>query len=97
MVIPPYYPDHPVTRQDWAQYLDSASELDRKVGRILEQLETDGLADTTIVVFMGDHGQAHVRGKQFCYEEGLHIPLIIRLAEARPRPQESMPGRWTTA
>ena len=27
---------------------------------------------------MGDHGQAHVRGKQFCYEEGLHIPLIIR-------------------
>ncbi len=58
-------------------YLDSVSELDRKVGLILGQLETDGLADTTIVVFMGDHGQAHVRGKQFCYEEGLHIPLII--------------------
>jgi arylsulfatase A-like enzyme len=30
VVIPPYYPDHPVTRKDWAQYLDSATELDRK-------------------------------------------------------------------
>jgi N-sulfoglucosamine sulfohydrolase len=86
VVIPPYYPDHPVTRQDWAAYLDSASELDRKVGLILGQLETDGLADTTIVVFMGDHGQAHVRGKQFCYEEGLHIPLIIAWPKAIPAP-----------
>ena len=80
VVIPPYYPDHPVTRADWAAYLDAASELDRKVGLVLAQLETDGLADSTIVVFFGDHGQCHVRGKQFCYEEGLHIPLIIRWA-----------------
>src|SRR5262245_22491331 len=58
VVVPPYYPDHPVTREDWAQYLDSAIELDRKVGLILAQLEADGLAETTIVVFMGDHGQA---------------------------------------
>jgi arylsulfatase A-like enzyme len=76
--IPPYYPDHEITRKDWAQYLDAASELDRKVGLILEQLEADGLADNTVVVFTADHGQAHVRGKQFCYEEGLHVPLVIR-------------------
>ena len=84
--IPPYYPDHPVTRRDWAEYLDAASELDRKVGKILQQLAADGLADSTVVVFMGDHGQAHVRGKQFCYEEGLHIPLIVAWPDALPRP-----------
>ena len=39
VVIPPYYPDHEVTRRDWAEYLDAASELDRKVGLILKQLE----------------------------------------------------------
>lgn len=78
VAIPPYYPDHPVTRADMAAYLDSASELDRKIGLILEQLEADGLAGRTVVIFSGDHGQAHVRGKQFCYEEGLHIPLIVR-------------------
>src|SRR5215471_6536352 len=54
--IPPYYPDHPVTREDWAKYLDAATELDRKVGLILKQLEADGLAASTVVIFMGDHG-----------------------------------------
>jgi arylsulfatase A-like enzyme len=90
--IPPYYPDHPVTRQDWAQYLDAASELDRKAGLILDQLAADGLAENTVVVFFGDHGQAHVRGKQFCYEEGLHIPLIIRWPAGFPVPAHYRPG-----
>ncbi len=85
--IPPYYPDHPVTRNDWAQYLDSATELDRKVGLVLRQLETDGLADNTIVVFFGDNGQAMVRGKQFVYDSGLHIPLIIRWPTSFPAPK----------
>ena len=92
VVIPPYYPDHPVTRKDWAQYLDSAAELDRKVGLILAQLATDGLAENTIVIFFGDHGQAHVRGKQFCYEEGLHIPLLIRWPKSFPAPKQLQPG-----
>jgi arylsulfatase A-like enzyme len=90
--IPPYYPDHPVTRADWAAYLDDVSELDRKVGLVLEQLEKDGLADSTVVVFFGDNGQSHVRGKQFCYEEGLHVPLIIRWPSAFPPPAHFRPG-----
>jgi N-sulfoglucosamine sulfohydrolase len=92
VIIPPYYPDHPVTRRDWAQYLDAASELDRKVGLILRQLETDGLAANTVVVFFGDNGQAHVRGKQFCYDSGLRVPLIIRWPRGYPVPREFRPG-----
>jgi len=91
--IPPYYPDHPVTRKDWAAYLDAASELDRKIGLILEQLDRDGLADNTVVVFFGDNGQAHVRGKQFCYESGLSVPLIIRWPRALPQPRHFQPGK----
>ncbi|WP_250846809.1 sulfatase family protein [Aquisphaera insulae] len=90
--IPPYYPDHPVTRTDMAKYLDAAAELDRKVGAILTQLEADGLAESTIVVFLGDHGQSHVRGKQFCYEEGLHIPLIVRWPKGLKAPSGYRPG-----
>lgn len=92
VALPPYYPDHPVARKDWAQYLDAASELDRKIGLILRQLEADGLADNTVILFFGDHGEAHVRGKQFCYEEGLHIPLIIRWAKNFPPPPQITPG-----
>jgi arylsulfatase A-like enzyme len=90
--LPPYYPDHPVTRSDWAQYLDAASELDRKVGRVLQQLESDGLASNTVVVFFGDNGEAHVRGKQFCYDSGLRVPLIIRWPSAFPPPKHFRPG-----
>jgi N-sulfoglucosamine sulfohydrolase len=92
VAIPPYYPDHPVTRADWAAYLDAASELDRKMGLVLKQLETDGLAESTIVVFFGDNGQSHVRGKQFCYEEGLHVPAVIRWPKDFPAPAQFRPG-----
>ncbi len=93
VALPPYYPDHPVARADWARYLDAASELDRKIGLILAQLEKDGLAENTIVMFFGDHGEAHVRGKQFCYEEGLSIPLIIRWPKGAPAPSQIAPGK----
>jgi arylsulfatase A-like enzyme len=90
--IPPYYPDHPVTRADWAEYLDAATELDRKIERVLDQLEVDGLAYNTLVVFFGDNGQAHVRGKQFCYDSGLNVPLIIRWPKSFPAPKHFKPG-----
>jgi arylsulfatase A-like enzyme len=92
VALPPYYPDHPIAREDWSAYLDDVAELDRKVGVVLKRLEADGLADNTVVVLMGDHGQAHVRGKQFCYEEGLHVPLIVRL----PRGTAGAPAAGTT-
>lgn len=91
--IPPYYPDHPVTRSDWASYLDDVLSLDQKVGVVLKELETAGLADNTIVLFMSDHGESHVRGKQFVYEEGLHIPLIIRWPKNFAAPKQITPGK----
>ena len=90
--LPPYYPDHPVTRRDMAAYLDDVSELDRKVGRVLDQLERDGLASNTVVVFFGDNGQAHVRAKQFCYDSSLHVPLLIRWPKGLPAPAGFQPG-----
>jgi len=90
--IPPYYPDHPITRADWAAYLDDVSELDRKIGLVLQQLEKDGLADNTVVVFFGDNGEAHVRGKQFCYDSSLHTPLIIRWPKQFPPPNHFRAG-----
>jgi arylsulfatase A-like enzyme len=79
VVFPSYYPDHPITRHDWAQYLNTAMALDKKIGYVLELLERDGLTENTIVIFFGDHGRAMVRGKQWPYDSGLHIPLIIRI------------------
>jgi uncharacterized sulfatase len=76
--LPPYYPQHPVTTADWAWYLASIEVLDQKVGALLDRLDEEGLADNTLVVFFGDHGRPHVRGKQWLYDGGLHVPLIAR-------------------
>jgi arylsulfatase A-like enzyme len=78
VVIPPYYPDLPLVRRDWANGLETVQVVDRQVGGLLKQLEDEGLADNTIVIFIGDHGRCHIRGKQFLYEGGVGIPLIVR-------------------
>lgn len=77
LTIPPFYPDHPVIRADWANYLHTIEILDEKVGVVLDRLEEEGLADNTIIVFFGDHGRPHLRGKQWLYDAGLRVPLII--------------------
>jgi arylsulfatase A-like enzyme len=76
--LPPYYPDDPVIRQDWANYLDTVRYTDLQVGRILKRLEEDGVAARTLVFFITDHGISHARGKQFLYDEGAHIPMVVR-------------------
>ena len=92
VVMPPYYPDHPEAKADWAQYLNAVMALDKKAGAVLAQLEKDGLADNTIVIFMGDHGRAMVRGKQWPYDSGLRIPLIIRWPKGLAQPAGFAPG-----
>ena len=80
-VLPPYYPDTPVVRRDWAQYYDIITLMDKQVADILKQLEEDGLAEDTIVWFWGDHGRGLPRGKRWIYDSGLHVPLMIRVPE----------------
>lgn len=92
VIMPPYYPDHPEARKDWAQYLNTVMSLDKKVGYVLDKLEADGLADNTVVIFMGDHGRAMMRGKQWPYDSGLRIPLIIRWPKGVPAPADFQPG-----
>ena len=76
--VPPFYPDHPITRLDWALYLETIQVLDRKVGKVLERLDEEGLAENTYVFFTGDHGRPMLRGKQWLYEGGIRIPLLVR-------------------
>ena len=76
--LPAYYPDVPTLRRFFAYQYDCARVTDADVGAILSELEKDGLADNTLVVFHGDHGMRCLRDKQFCYDGGLHVPMIAR-------------------
>ena len=83
--IPPRYPDHPLVRADWANYLHSVEVMDQKVGKILKRLDQEGLTDSTVVVFFGDHGRPHVWGKQWLYDAGIQVPLLIRIPGRQPK------------
>ena len=67
-------------------YLRCVASVDDNVGRLLDYLDTKGLADDTIVVytsdqgfFLGDHGWYD---KRFMYEESLRMPYVIRYPQA---------------
>lgn len=77
-VLPPYYPDTPIVRRDWANYHDLITAMDKEVADILRQLDEDGLADETVVFFWSDHGRGLPRAKRWIYDSGLHVPLIVR-------------------
>jgi arylsulfatase A-like enzyme len=59
-------------------YLEAIEKMDAQVGEILARLEDEGLADNTVVIFIGDNGRCHLRGKCWLYDAGLRVPLIIR-------------------
>jgi uncharacterized sulfatase len=76
--VPPYLPNTPAVRRDIARYHDLLSRADLEVGRILADLTADGLTERTLVLFTSDHGPGLPRGKRFCYDAGLHVPLLVR-------------------
>ncbi|MCH2186072.1 sulfatase-like hydrolase/transferase, partial [Myxococcota bacterium] len=78
VTVPPYYADTRTVRDDIARHYNNIASLDVAVGKILDQLQRDGLADNTIVIFTADHGDGLPRAKRWLYDSGLHVPLIIR-------------------
>ncbi|MDX2178873.1 MAG: sulfatase [Bryobacteraceae bacterium] len=76
--LPPYHPDHPIVRDEWANYYDAINLLDTQIGATLASLERDGLLENTVIFHFGDNGRCLIRGKQWLYDAGTHIPLIVR-------------------
>jgi arylsulfatase A-like enzyme len=64
-----------------ANYYASVSYLDNLVGQVLGTLDKQGLAENTIIVFLGDNGlmagSRGLRGKVVPWEESVRVPLII--------------------
>ncbi|MCL4481053.1 MAG: sulfatase [Bacteroidetes bacterium] len=81
VTLPPYHPDTPEMRHDWAQYYDKIEDMDAQVGALLKELDNSGEADNTIVMYYGDNGGVLARSKRFVYETGTKIPFIIRIPE----------------
>lgn len=87
--LPPYHPDTPEVRQDWARYADMITYMDQEVGRVLRQLDEDGLRDNTIVFYFSDHGAGMPRSKRWLYDSSTRVPFLLRVPD---RFQSIAPG-----
>ncbi|WP_130859316.1 sulfatase-like hydrolase/transferase [Gracilibacillus phocaeensis] len=68
-------------RKHIAEYYGMISHLDQQIGKVLQALSNNGLAQDTLIVYTSDHGlavgQHGLMAKQNMYEHSLHIPFII--------------------
>ncbi len=83
--VPPYYPDDPVFRNAIARHYEQIAITDESVGQIIAELKTNDLYDSTAIFFFTDHGSPLPRDKQFLYDGGLKVPLIVRFPDGSKR------------
>jgi arylsulfatase len=76
-VVPPYLIDGPLTRKDFADYYHEISRLDRFVGKVVAELERQGIAESTYVIFTADNGRPFPRCKTRLYDSGVKTPFIV--------------------
>ncbi len=78
------------TTQSHAVYAAMIESMDSAIGQVLDALETQGLADNTLVIFTSDNGGLSTSegsptsnlpyraGKGWLYEGGIRVPVLVR-------------------
>lgn len=94
IILPPYHPDTPEMRRDWANYHDQLTLMDGEAGRLLTELDRAGLADNTIVIYCSDHGGALGRGKRNLHDSGTLVPMIVRFPPKWKHLAPASAGEW---
>ncbi len=84
-VVPTDFPrkaSYPGVTGRRVKHLDAVRYVDRFIGDLVARYEAAGLAENTLFVFQGDHGEGfgeHGRSQHdlVIWEEGLHVPLVL--------------------
>jgi N-acetylglucosamine-6-sulfatase len=71
----------------WHCALAAVKELDKGVGRVMQELKDDGEARNTVVVYVSDNGyffgeHRRILGKSDVYEPALHVPFAVKVPHA---------------
>ncbi|RME69420.1 MAG: hypothetical protein D6781_08595, partial [Verrucomicrobia bacterium] len=75
---PPWLPNLPEIRRDFASFREGVRIMDDYMGRVLHALEHRGLADNTLVIVTTDHGIEFPGGKKTLSDQGLGVMLMMR-------------------
>ncbi len=83
-ILPPFIPDTLKVREDFAAYYDEVTRLDSYIGAVLDEVDRQGIADNTYVIFLSDNGRPFPRCKTTLFDSGIHTPLVVRCAGRVP-------------
>ena len=76
--IPPYMPDNQEVRKDFTMYYDEISRMDSYIGKVLSEIDSQGIAENTLILFISDNGRPFPRDKTTLYDGGIKTPFIVR-------------------
>ena len=86
--LPQGFVDGPGVQQELLSYYLEVSRFDQDVGRVIDELQRQGVLDTTLVIVMSDNGRPFHRAKLTLYDDGIKTPLIMAWPEGIPTPGE---------
>ena len=90
--LPPFLPDVPTVRQDLADYFGEIAAWDAAVGRLLDELESQQLTESTMIIISGDHGPpGFPHGKCNLYGFGTEVSLMIAGPGIPNKPLQTSP------
>jgi len=78
VMLPPYFPDTSNVREDFAHYYNEITRLDEYVGRVIAELDSQGVSENTLVLFISDNGRPFPRDKTTLYDGGIKTPWIVK-------------------
>jgi arylsulfatase A-like enzyme len=78
VILPPYMPATDKVKEDFALYYDEINRMDSYIGRVVEELEKQGVSDNTMILFISDNGRAFPRDKTTLYDGGIKTPWIVK-------------------
>lgn len=66
-------------KRDLAGYYSQARWMDYMVGEVMDGLDSRGLSDNTLVVYVSDNGPNYPGVKATCYDRGIGVPMMMRM------------------
>jgi N-sulfoglucosamine sulfohydrolase len=77
VTVPAALVDTPATRADLASHSNEVTRFDWFVGQVVDELRSQGVLDTTVIMVMADNGRPFPRGKTRLHDEGMKTAFVV--------------------
>lgn len=76
VTVPPFLVDSKETREDLASYYNEITRFDHFIGKVVEELDTQGALDNTLIFVLADNGRPFPRAKTRLHDSGMKTALV---------------------